>query len=122
MLSICILTYDEERHLPRLLDQLAGLRLDAEILVFDSFSKDATESIAKSREGVRFVQNRFENFATQRNAAIDEASGSWIFMLDADEILSDRLIGELRNKAYESGNFEIYDVPRKNYFLGKWIR
>lgn len=68
MLSICILTYNEERHLPRLLNQLSALGLGAEILVFDSFSTDKTEKIAKSYAGVRFIQNKFENFASQRNA------------------------------------------------------
>lgn len=68
MLSICILTYNEERHLPRLLDQLFALDLGADVLVFDSFSKDKTEEIAKSYTGIRFMQNKFENFTSQRNA------------------------------------------------------
>lgn len=99
-LSICILTYNEERHLPRLLDQLARLGLDAEILVFDSFSNDSTETIAKSHENVRFAQNRFVNFAEQRNSAIEAATGDWILMLDADEMLSEKLANEIASHSY----------------------
>lgn len=100
MLSICILTYNEERHLPRLLDQLTRLGLDAEILVFDSYSNDSTETIAKSYENVRFIQNRFVNFAAQRNAAIEAATGDWILMLDADELLSETLANEILSHCY----------------------
>lgn len=82
MLSICILTYNEERHLPRLLDQLFALDLGADVLVFDSFSKDKTEEIAKSYTGIRFMQNKFENFTSQRNAWIDASLWNWILMLD----------------------------------------
>lgn len=43
-------------------------------------------------------------------------------MLDADEILSEELAEELKAKTYETAGYDIYDIPRKNYFLGKWIR
>ena len=81
MLSAIILTLDEERHLP---DCLASLTWADEIVVFDSFSADRTCELARNF-GARVVQHRFENYARQRNAALEAVEADWVFFLDADE-------------------------------------
>ena len=66
-LSVIIITLNEEEHMKAL---LSDLDFADEILVVDSFSTDNTEAISKSFKNVRFVQNKFENFTSQRNFAI----------------------------------------------------
>ena len=68
MLSVIILTRDEERNLPLALASLQGL--DAEIFVVDSGSVDRTVAIARAA-GCQVVEHPFENYALQRNWAFD---------------------------------------------------
>ncbi len=117
-LSAVVLTLNEEKHLP---DCLASLRWADEIVVFDSFSTDATADIAR-QFGARLIQHRFENYAAQRNAALDAMQADWIFFVDADEratpVLTDEisgLTGLLRPVRPEAG----WWVPRHNYIFGK---
>ena len=68
MISVLILTKDEEKDLPGCLDSVAWSN---DIHVFDSFSTDHTVSIAREM-GARTTQRRFDNYASQRNAALAE--------------------------------------------------
>lgn len=43
-------------------------------------------------------------------------------MIDADEILSDELVAELKTWLNADKKSDIYDIPRKNYFFGQWIQ
>jgi glycosyltransferase involved in cell wall biosynthesis len=90
-LSVLIITLNEEAQMNGL---LADLDFADEILIVDSFSTDNTESISKSFNNVKFIQNKFENYTSQRNFAISQAKNDWILFLDADE----RLTPELKNE------------------------
>ncbi|PWA06135.1 glycosyltransferase family 2 protein [Flavobacterium psychrotolerans] len=94
-LSVLIITLNEEAQMNGL---LADLDFADEILIVDSFSTDNTESISKSFKNVKFIQNKFENFTTQRNFAIAQAKNDWILFLDADE----RLTAELKNEILDT--------------------
>ena len=90
-ISVLIITLNEENQMKAL---LADLDFADEIIVVDSFSTDKTEAICKSFENVKFIQNKFENYSSQRNFAISQAKNDWILFLDADE----RLTPELKNE------------------------
>jgi glycosyltransferase involved in cell wall biosynthesis len=90
-LSVLIITLNEETQITSL---LVDLNFADEILVVDSFSSDNTKSICESFSEVKFIQNKFENFTSQRNFAIAQAKNDWILFLDADE----RLTPELKNE------------------------
>jgi glycosyltransferase involved in cell wall biosynthesis len=90
-ISVLIITLNEESQMKAL---LADLDFADEIIVVDSFSTDNTEVICKSFENVKFIQNRFENYSSQRNFAISQAKNDWVLFLDADE----RLTSELKNE------------------------
>ncbi|MBI4316270.1 MAG: glycosyltransferase family 2 protein [Chloroflexi bacterium] len=118
MITAIILALNEERHLP---DCLASLRWADEIVVFDSFSTDSTADIAR-QFGARLIQHRFENYAAQRNAALDAVQADWIFFVDADEratpVLADEILdltGLNRPVRSEAG----WWVPRHNFIFGK---
>ena len=138
MITAIILTLNEEKHLP---DCLASLRWADEIVVFDSFSTDATADIAR-QFGARLIQHRFENYAAQRNAALDAVQADWIFFVDADERATPALADEIRaiftraesnvsrpfdalraGRWTESETSESaavgWRVPRHNYIFGK---
>jgi glycosyltransferase involved in cell wall biosynthesis len=87
-LSVAIITFNEEKNIERCLRSLEGIA--DEILVVDSFSKDATQTIC-AKYNVRFIQHIFEGHIQQKNYAIDQTSGDWVLSLDADEALDEAL-------------------------------
>ncbi|KXU36566.1 hypothetical protein AXK11_04240 [Cephaloticoccus primus] len=92
MISVVILTLNEEGNLPRC---LASLSQCDDIVVLDSGSTDRTADIAREH-GARVFTNRFENFAQQRNFAHEKIPfrHPWLLHLDADEQMTPELWGE----------------------------
>lgn len=92
-----ILTLNEERHMSRCIASLQGIA--SQIVVVDSFSNDATESIA-CHLGARFIQHKFITQSTQFNWALTQldADTDWVLRIDADEYLTDDLATEIREK------------------------
>lgn len=82
-LTACMMVKNEEEMLPRCLESIRG-RVD-EIVVVDTGSTDRTVEIARSF-GARVYHHPWQNdFSLHRNQSISYASGSWIFIIDADE-------------------------------------
>jgi len=122
-LSVVVLTYNEEKHIRECLDSVRSFA--DEMLVFDSRSTDQTAGIAQAA-GARVEVRSFDNYASQRNAALDAAQGDWIFFIDADERATDEvgkeITGEISRIHNTMGNSVLFWIPRRNYIFGKWIR
>lgn len=119
--SVMIFTLNEEIHLPSCLDALDWCD---DVIVVDSFSMDRTEFICRGR-GVRFFQNRFEGFGSQRNWALDNTQPRhpWILILDADERVTPELGQELKAIAEANpAGVGAYRVRRRFYMWGRWLR
>ncbi len=121
-ISVVLITHDEEVNLPRTLESVTSLVRDGgEIIVVDSGSTDRTLEIAQSYGAKVFVEP-WKGFAAQKNSAIDKAACDWVLQLDADEALEPVLADEIR-AAIQSGSQNVgFFIPRKNFFLGRWIR
>src|SRR5215475_15062692 len=89
MISVLILTKNEEQDLPGCLQSVAW---SDDVHVFDSFSTDGTAAIAKAR-GARLTRRVFDGYASQRNAALHGLSfqHDWVLSLDADERVPEAL-------------------------------
>ena len=139
-LSIVIITFNEEANLGRTLASVQPLVADGkgEIIVVDSGSTDRTVEIARAHGAKVFVEE-WKGYAAQKNSAIDKAEGDYIFSLDADEEVSDELAQEIRGvvqyppqgdkfrqKLPDGTSSPIFVngfwMPRRNYFLGRWIK
>jgi tetratricopeptide (TPR) repeat protein len=84
-ISLCMIVRDEEEMLPRSL--AAAREAVDEIVVVDTGSVDRTIAIARSF-GARVLERPWTgSFADARNAALDAATGDWLLVLDADEVL-----------------------------------
>ena len=92
-----------------------------EIIVVDSFSTDATERISR-RFTDKVYQHAFHGFGRLRNEAIAHATHDWIFSLDTDERATAELRAEIHRTLEAGPEADAYFVPRKNYFLGRWIK
>ncbi len=122
-LSVVLITQNEERNLPRTLESVMPLVRDGkgEIIVVDSGSTDRTLEIAQSYGAKVFVEP-WKGFAAQKNSAMDRASMDWLLQLDADESLEPELTTEIAAALQESSAMSGFWIPRKNFFLGRWIK
>jgi glycosyltransferase involved in cell wall biosynthesis len=95
-ITALILTFNEEANIGRTLSRLTWL---PEVVVLDSCSTDATREIASQYPNVRVVQNPFVTLAGQWNFGLEQAgiSTEWVLALDADYVLTDQLIDELKS-------------------------
>ena len=91
-----------------------------EIVLVDSHSEDETAAIAESL-GARVVQVAFKGFGDLRNRAMDACSHEWIFSLDADERCTPEALDEML-AVIRKAEHDVFYLPRKNFFMGKWIR
>ncbi len=117
LLSIAIIAQDEA---PRLAELLSALTWADEIVVVDGGSRDATPSIAL-QHGCRLVSRPFDNFASQRNFAMQACRGKWVLSLDADEMPTAALIDELL-AVLATPQFDAYRVPIRSRIFGRRIR
>ena len=117
-ISAYILTYNEEYKIEA---ALKTLEWADEIVVADSFSTDRTVEIAK-RYTDRIVQIPFLGFGRLRNDAVAHCSHEWIFSLDADERCTPEARDEIFATIRDPDAADAYLVPRRNRFMGRWIR
>ena len=117
-LSIAIITLNEEE---RLDDCLTSASFANDIVVVDSGSTDGTAAIAKSY-GARVFQEDWQGFGPQKQRAIGHCKNNWVLVLDADERISSALAEEIRSIVENAGPNNAYAIPRKNYFLKRWIK
>ena len=113
-LTAIILTLNEQEHIT---DCIASLAWADRVVVFDSHSQDKTTALAQTA-GAEVVQSRFENYAQQRNAALDFVQTDWVFFVDADERGTPELGAEIRDVMTNRPEMGWY-VPRHNYIFGK---
>jgi glycosyltransferase involved in cell wall biosynthesis len=117
-LSLVIITLNEEANLAR---TLASVSWADEIVVVDSGSNDATRSIAHSY-GARFITEPWRGFAAQKNYALSLCTSDWVLSLDADEVVSPELAASIQTVIAALPSNTAYAMPRRNLFLGRWIR
>lgn len=113
-----ITTYNEEENIERCLN---AVKWADEILIIDSFSTDKTLEICK-RFNATIIQREYDYAANQKNWAIPQATHSWIFLLDADEVVDESIEKEIRELLNSKPKHTAFWLKRKNYFLGQHIR
>ncbi|MVM32527.1 glycosyltransferase [Spirosoma sp. HMF4905] len=121
MISIIILTKNEENDLPSCLE---AIQWTNDIHILDSGSTDKTLQIARTF-GANIASNPFESFGKQRNYALDNLAISyeWILFLDADEIITESCKNEIINAVNQAGeDVAGFYLCWKMMLEGKWLR
>ncbi len=101
----------------------AALRVSPHVYAVDSGSTDGTDRILKEL-GCTVVQRPFSNYSDQRNWAIAQVAGryAWQLHLDADEVLDDRAVQEMRALIHGGAKSDAYMLRRRDYFMGRMLR
>ena len=116
-ISILLPTYNCEKTIEKTLESVVWAD---EILVVDSFSNDRTLDIVK-KFGAKIIQHEYINSANQKNWALKFVSYDWVLQIDSDETLEKGLKEEIYTSLSNmSSNVNCFQIPRKNYVLGKW--
>jgi glycosyltransferase involved in cell wall biosynthesis len=117
-LSIICITKNEEKQIAQM---ISSLPQGSELIVVDSGSTDQTTAIA-TRMGAKVFRRDFTNYADQKNYALDQASRSWVFSIDADEVLTEDLKRALVKICQSNETKLLYRIPRQLEFMGKRLR
>lgn len=117
-ISAYIIAFNEEQNIG---EAVKSVLWADEVVVVDSYSSDRTAEIAESL-GARVVQVKFEGFGKLRTAAIASTKYEWVFSLDTDERCTEAARDEIRRIVGQSDTADAYYTPRRNAFMGRWIR
>lgn len=117
--SVIINTLNEEKKIGRCISSVKGFA--NEVVVVDMMSSDRTREIAKNLKARIFKHKKVGFVEPARNFAISKAKYDWVFILDADEEMSDGLKSYLK-KELKDPQANFYRIPRKNIIFGKWLR
>ncbi|MFA7238075.1 MAG: glycosyltransferase family 2 protein [Phycisphaeraceae bacterium] len=121
-ITFCILAHNEARRIADAIGSARACPWCSQILVFDSGSTDDTVALATSLAD-RVEHHPWIDFTTNRRRIVEAADHDWVFILDADEIVSDALrdeIAALPDAAFTQNS--IFTMPRKNFLLGRHVR
>ena len=117
-ISVYIIAYNEEEKIKAAINSVIWA---SEIILADAYSKDKTAAIAVEM-GAKVVQVEFKGFGALRNQAMAACSHEWIFSLDADERCTPKARDEIISTIEKAETADAYYIPRRNFFMGKWIK
>ena len=115
--SLVVITRNAADLLPDCIASAAGAD---EVLVVDSGSRDATVDVAQSL-GARVIHQDWLGYGPQKRFAALQAKHDWVLSLDADERLTPELLESL-HQALVDPHAAAYLLPRRNRFMGRWLR
>ncbi len=120
MVSILILTKNEEQDLPGCLQSVTW---SDDVHVFDSFSDDKTIEIAESF-GAKITQRKFDNWSAHQNWGLAniQFKNEWVLYIDADERVSDSLKNAILDANLTGNTHVAYEIQRRDFaWNGRWL-
>jgi glycosyltransferase involved in cell wall biosynthesis len=120
MISVLILTKNEQQDLPGCLESVSWCD---DIHVYDSVSTDATVDIAQ-RFGAKVTQRPFDNWASHQNWGLQNIAFKhrWVFYIDADERMTPELKASIHQAVRNAREEVAFSVQRRDFFLETWLK
>lgn len=119
VISALIIAKNEEANIRECLESIRWIK---DIVVVDAGSVDKTVAVARKVTRKVYVK-RWKGFGPARNFALSKCTGEWVLWIDADERVTPKLAEEIQRVVDRNDpSVHGYSVPRRAYFLGKWIR
>jgi glycosyltransferase involved in cell wall biosynthesis len=122
-ISVCLIAANEAHRIRKALESIAGWTGEI-IVVLNDDVNDGTDSIAGSF-GANVFREKWKGHIAQKNFAAQKASREWILGLDADEVVSPELRGEIKEWFARPEGLQgiaALSFPRCTYYCGRWIR
>lgn len=120
MISILILTKNEERDLPACLE---SVNWSDDIHVYDSYSIDGTIQIAQ-QAGAKVTQRRFDNWSAHQNWGLRNIrfKHPWVFYIDADERMTPELVASIQQAVSDPAENISFRLQRRDFLAGRWLK
>ena len=120
-LSSIIIAKDEELNIRKCIESQL-LCIDDIVVIIDDKSKDSTLTILKEFPQINFEIKEWIGYSKTKEYALSLTKNDWVFWIDADEAITPELETELNKFKNSTPSFNAYQVSRRAYFLGKWIK
>jgi len=120
-ISSITLAKNEETNIEKCIESLHEC-VDEIIVLVDEESQDKTLDAVKSYPNVKCEVLKWMGYAKTKQYGVSLCSNDWIFWIDADEVVTNGLSKELIGFKTTSPRFSAYSIPRKAFFLGRWIK
>jgi glycosyltransferase involved in cell wall biosynthesis len=117
-ITAIIPTLNEEIHIEAAIE---SVNFADEIIVIDSYSSDNTVQLAE-KHNVKIIKRKFDDFSSQKNFAIDQATNPWVYVLDADERVTQQVRKEILDAVKNPKGKVGFYVRRSFYFAGKHLK
>ena len=120
MISVLILTKNEEQDLPACLESVSWCD---DIHVYDSISTDRTVEIAQAA-GAKVTQRAFDNWSAHQNWGLQNLpfKHPWVFYIDADERMTPTLVEQVRSAVNNPNDLVAFRIQRRDFFMGRWLK
>ena len=119
-LSVVLAVFNEEKNIRPCLESVKNIA--DEIVVVDGTSTDSTATVAKEYGAKVVVTSNPPIFHINKQKAVDLASCTWVLQMDADEVVTPALKGEIANTIRDRNAKNGYYLARKNYFINQWMQ
>ncbi|MCR4325047.1 MAG: glycosyltransferase family 2 protein [Candidatus Curtissbacteria bacterium] len=118
-ISVALATFNEEENI---IDCIESVNKFAdEVVIADGASVDRTAEIAEKLGAKVIKTTNKPMFHTNKNLAIDNCHGQWIFLIDADERVSEELAREIKETIKKTPSENGFWINRRNWFLGGYL-
>jgi len=111
---------DEESMIGECLESVRAFA-DETVVVLDSRSTDRTGQICEAHSA-RVVRHEWMGHVRQKDYCVNLAENDWVFCIDADERASPELAQRIQAMKAEGFAADAYEVNRRNFYMGKWMR
>lgn len=118
-LTVAMIAHNEEKNVAR---SLASAAWADEVVFVDCGSTDGTALAARDFKIRYFARPNSQAVYVNKQFSVDQASCDWVFILDADEEVSPALRAEIRRFIADPGGAAAAEMPRKNFYFGRWLR
>ena len=119
-ISVVLAVFNEEENLRECLSSVKDVAY--EIVIVDGGSTDKTLEIGKEDNAKIIKTDNPPIFHINKNKASDAAGGDRILQLDADEVVTKQLQGEIKTATSVPSDVAGYWIPRRNFFLGRFLK
>jgi glycosyltransferase involved in cell wall biosynthesis len=120
-ISSITIAKNEEANITKCIESLRECA-DEIIVLVDTESTDTTIEIVKSYSNVKYEAVKWMGYSKTKQSGVSLCSNDWILWIDADEVITKELSKELIKFKTSSPNYTAYSIPRKAFFLGRWIK